>query len=657
FNSAPIDFFSQYFVSKKMIEEAFFLFVGKNLSLKDDDIIFQNDTEVNIDCLENGIYRPYFELPKHPIQISSTLENIIKSIRLSDNPLTNFESVQQVLTDLFYTFLGYEYVLIFPSFLNSGDRPKLSLYVIFCFGENSALFTNVQKDDNLCLPQEYSDLILNITSYYFQYTSTALEREYRKISLSSALVGIMSRNASHNIGSHVLSRIATKGIDGWTEGVSIDEILQTYFDVSKRFQLGIHSKIAKDWFEEEGDKFENVTDVIRNKFERRLEAPFRWSKDVQFLSRYIQQRMDFIAQISTEWPDWSEPAYLLKDLLRWFLHQKHLLNYIAASENLGAALFDEQTGKPKPISDEVEGDIRFHVCMVPPDEWQKPANRSDLTKAVEQRIIQIKNGCLHSTSQNQEESVKSDSSKCKKGKTENDDPCEDCHRILLEMPDGKPVQMNDERDVLLAIPGGLVGYHAFYVILENIIRNAAKHGFVRHNSDTKHLDIVIEILHDPDENIGVQIKQTTSEGKNPKRPACLFRIYDNVSLVKTEKNEGVELWGDQGMNTKLGTSIIDETGQLRKEDWGLAEMKIAAGYLQRREILHIGGEEEDIRGAKPNTLPNGKLDEFMKEQGELDTGARAIIRAVKSPIGTLGYEFFVPRPRMVGIVCENKNGK
>ena len=349
--------------------------------------------------------------------------------------------------------------------------------------------------------------------------------------------------------------------------------------------------------------------------------------------------------------------------MRWFLHQKHLLNYIAASENLGATLFDEKTGEPVDRSNdpEIEGDIRFHVFMVPSEEWIIPANVDRSANLTEDRKKQIVKRCLHQTQNvgdsDQNNRVVSDSLKCKEDKGQDQQPCEDCHRILLEMPDGKPAQMNDEHDVLLAIPGGLVGYHAFYVILENIIRNAAKHGYVRHKNEIHHLDIIIEILYDPEEKIRIQNGEKIL-------PAYLLRIYDNVSRVawseEMRKNgEGVKLWGKNSMNEKLATSIIDETGQLRKEDWGLAEMKIAAGYLQRREILHIGGEKDKIVGSQGDQKKENELDNQMLIQGSPEdpkSGAGAIIRAVESPIGTLGYELFIPKPRMIGIVCGRKEG-
>ncbi len=227
-----------------------------------------------------------------------------------------------------------------------------------------------------------------------------------------------------------------------------------------------------------------------------------------------------------------------------------------------------------------------------------------------------------------------------------------CRRILLFTPERGEAECQVDEDILLAIPGGLVGYHAFFVILENVIRNAAKHGYTKEKSD--HLDVVIEIYHDPEERIGIQ-----SQNKR-KVPAWLLRIYDNVSFVNEGENSraGVLLWGrnegEKGINEILGSSFITETGDLKKEDWGLAEIKIAAGYLQRRTISMMGRTGEAITGARPGKFSEDKLDDELWRLASADThqGSEAVIRAVKSPIGTLGYEFYIPRPRTVGILYE-----
>ena len=487
------------------------------------------------------------------------------------------------------------------SLLLEGHKNIAAIHIIPYFrtktiGSVSLVFNAEQIGLNDSLSKIFH-YMSNVKTYLGEILDQVWTEELIAESLRSGIAAIMSRNASHNIGSHVLARIATGNLD--------DLIV---------------------------DGKKNLLPV--------------WFKDVQILSRYIQQRMDFIAQISTEWPGYTEPAYLLKDLLRWFLHQKHLLNFIAASENLCALLFDQE-GNPLPKPDDMEGDIRLHVFMVPESLWRQPCVKSlsDFDECLQARRKEIADHCF------QEEGELD----CRRKSEEQETPCEDCHRILLEI-NSQGARCQDEQDILLAIPGGLVGYHAFYVILENVIRNAAKHGFARQEQETRQLDIVIEILYDPEEKIGIQ-------RDNKKLPAFLFRIYDNVSQVANpdKQQKGVHLWmhdpSNKGINNRLGTSIIDETGQLRKEDWGLAEMKIAAGYLQRRDVLHIGGEKEKIGGYPQEYSSIETLDETMEKNGTSNGGAEAIIRAVSSPIGTLGYEFFIPKPRMVGVVCSDKGNE
>lgn len=437
-----------------------------------------------------------------------------------------------------------------------------------------------------------------------------------KNALQSAIAAIMSRNASHNIGSHVLSRIATKGINGWTEGASLEQITHNYFDMGRWLQneINFNSRIAQDWFKQTYRNFDNL-----------LKEPFRWSKDVQFLARYIQQRMDFIAQISTDWPEWAESAFLLKDILRWFLSQKHLLNYIGASEGLKAHFYNNGS-----IDREQINDIRLHVFKITEMVW----SGNDKAASLEERIAQIKADC-------KEASNPIDPSVLGCKKLQRTQTCDDCHRILLYSSDDGVAQVNLKEDIQFAIPGGIVGYHAFYTIIENVIRNAAKHSYTE---DKKHLDIMIEILHDPNDLIGITFER---EGGNfTGIPAWLIRIYDNVSQTsENQSNEKIPLWSDDefGINDRLGKPLIDETGKLRKADWGLAEMKISTGFLQRRNILHIGGEKEKIIGKRTENFLN---------LGKTITGSQAIIRAVVSPLGTLGYEFYVPKPREIGIFCK-----
>ncbi|MBK6771204.1 MAG: hypothetical protein IPG78_03475 [Ignavibacteria bacterium] len=93
---------------------------------------------------------------------------------------------------------------------------------------------------------------------------------------------------------------------------------------------------------------------------------------------------------------------------------------------------------------------------------------------------------------------------------------------------------------------------AFYSILENVIRNSAKHN--KDECAKKGLTIFIDIRE--------------SEDKNNYE----LTIYDNVSELK-----GSLLFGDkknQGIYQRLNESLLDESGGVRRENWGFADIRI-----------------------------------------------------------------------------------
>ncbi len=398
----------------------------------------------------------------------------------------------------------------------------------------------------------------------------------RREATKSAVAAIMSRNMSHNLGSHVLSRLGRlKDGGGW------------------------------------------------------------------YTQKYLQQRMDFLAQVSTERPSWEEPAWLLQDLARWFLHQKDMLEYIAASEGLRAHRFmqgEESAGKVKEGRTE-RGDIRLHVLLVPEAQWLErcPSGEgaTDGDGKVAARIKALRDSCGDSgAGLSPDEHLP-----CTHGPARPADG-PDCRRVLLSTAanesDGGAVRTDE--DQLVAIPGGLVGWQGFYIVLENVLRNAAKHGKRKRG---KALHVVVEILYDPDCTLSIRDDQGE---KARVAPCALLRVYDSASPVG---DGGVALWGEKGINHRLQQNLIDEKGKLRQGNWGLSEMRIAAAYLQRRTIDHVGGGGEMVTGRPPRSGGDGMDDTMLK--AARNGGSPHILRAVPSPIGTLAYEFYLLRPLSLGI--------
>ncbi len=101
-------------------------------------------------------------------------------------------------------------------------------------------------------------------------------------------------------------------------------------------------------------------------------------------------------------------------------------------------------------------------------------------------------------------------------------------------------------------PNDILGVQAFYVIIENIIRNAAKHS------------------QPPKDRLKIKLK---FEHKYPDLLSVI--IYDNCNACSKQKNIVAE------QNKRINKSLLNKENELRQGSWGTLEMKIAAAYLRK----------------------------------------------------------------------------
>ena len=263
----------------------------------------------------------------------------------------------------------------------------------------------------------------------------------------SAIGSIMSRNGSHNIGSHVLSALS-----------------------------------------------HNVGTM----------------PDDRVLYQYIQHRMDYIATATTEFPHWTTPTMFVAGLMKNFYSQKHLLDYISRSEGLRAYKFQERNLDDAARMNQ-HGTIRIFLrrffdltrletgAIALPDHRQlvydfKTEEPWSIYHFFGERAKMFRR--VFSTDKHNQYEVSEAGGTAK----------------FLEYderftPDWK-------QDVRVAIPGGIVGQHAFYTIIENVIRNAAKHGWAaEQNRKEKDLEINVDFCEDQ------------------RRERVVFVVGDNVSDV------------------------------------------------------------------------------------------------------------------------------
>ena len=480
-----------------------------------------------------------------------------------------------------------EFISFIPMVFKYNSFVSILYYIVAC-GKSYA-YNKVLVMSNEILQKCY----VASSSLLERRIKTLIGRFYSK-SVRSAIGSIMSRNGSHNIGSHVLAALS-----------------------------------------------HNVGTM----------------PDDRLLYQYIQHRMDYIATATTDFPTWSGETKLVNGLIRRFLSQRHLLDHIAGSEGLHSFKFQDPNVSGRARREQTDT-IKLHI------------RRKDAKGTIISDFI-----------------------------TEDNET------------NGGSVVDKLKNDISVAMPGGVIGAHAFFTILENVIRNAAKHGWARQKDDkqnqgakAENLDIYVDFILDADgKNITVTIfdnisdvfsvfddsKMTANEkvwlnkyrdnlkddkegdGTKNKRAAVvdflagkgnveslpvaykeqhkilsartpeeLKDIADRLmGEVPSDGSIGNRLWLPlhHSQDIKLRQSFIDDAGTLRRENWGLAEMKISAGYLNKRSISDIGGITEGLPIVTPVCV----------EQQETVRG-----KDDQVPKRHLGYQFKIPRPREIAFVCD-----
>ncbi|WKZ15482.1 MAG: hypothetical protein QY317_16430 [Candidatus Jettenia caeni] len=293
-------------------------------------------------------------------------------------------------------------------------------------------------------------------------------KETIKHGTRTAIAAIMSREDSHNIGSHVLA------------GLNQNE--------------------------------------IRNR-----------SRDVEKLMNYIQQRWDFIAGIIPGYPDWSEPLFFFSDILNSFFEQGLLLDYLIKDDGVGGNI------------------IRFHIKY----------NTSSIT-FVKKLFIRIEKN-------NQQEEVELNVEDIKDLRSYDETAIENI--IEKKGRKGKikeievkfaPELPDEIEDLLIDVPGGVVGCHAFYCILENIMRNAAKYSYKEETG--KLFELFIDIK---------------NEDENNSKDSNLFSI--NISDNCSKENEHFKI---ADIQEKLKEDLVDCKGEIVSKDWGIQVIKLGTKYLR-----------------------------------------------------------------------------
>lgn len=291
------------------------------------------------------------------------------------------------------------------------------------------------------------------------------------------------------------------------------------------------------------------------------------------LDGYVQKKADFVAEIATEPLTTTKDVKLFDEVILGFI------NNVLLMDNLGAN----------------EG-VRYKNCC---------NNRLKLYFKVNSMDLSAKykaTGCTKNEYSDQQYPYATN--------------CQCCCNKELQRDSIAPAG----KDVNIAVPGSL-GEFAFFAFLENFIRNGIKH-------NKKDLD------EKPNEDFKVHIELTELD-TDDRNEFYKVEVYDNFS--DPEKEISVEDIDGNGVKTEnkiklpeylqscIQKPIVNDDGSLRKEAWGIAEMKIMATLL---------------RGSSDFS----EMAENLKVKSSEKDGNKRLV-----------YEFYVMKPKNVAIIGTKSN--
>lgn len=478
---------------------------------------------------------------------------------------------------------------------NGKYNPLQGIGACFMYFEPNEQIYTLKEYDGLVdqIVYKISKVVRFISANYMFNLGLQLQENARKEALKSAKVAIMSRNMSHNLGSHVMSYL--KQHLGSVKDMVNDRILANLIVGEKTL----------------AEKFSLTSDKV--------ELPFLVGMG-HFVS-YLQERQDFIATIATDFvPYYSTVNF--KDGIYDTLnpdkkYERHanmetvlqadniLLGNIARSEGLGRAT--------------------------------SPTKDNDSDSELHDIVIKFKN--FNGNALSGEFLRKADEAN------------------LKDMGDS----LDEMRKCNVSLPGGIVGRQAIFSIVENVIRNAAKHGnwrkeksleltFNIYDSDTINEAPDDDNYVSSDENIQHRTLRNVLETfyKNAKDGDDLYYVTltDNLStnidsLVKLRK--------------AISESYVDEKGGLKNSNKGIKEMRISASWLRslsdeelQKPMDFDGNESDDSKWSlKTWRIPD-------KNSVAPSLYVRISAKKDSDPKNNLQYIFCLAKPKKVAIITTNR---
>ena len=475
--------------------------------------------------------------------------------------IMDFRHLQGTLADGIFKETPIKQILVFPNIAQAG------------FGSNSiiALF-------EIIATEEIYKLLVECVRFSYKESLSEYSSLLRKESDKSAKAAIMSRNMSHNLGSHVMAYLKQ-------QMGSVTSIMKE----ENKVLANLIPDAVKEW---DDKKAENV------------ELPFLVGLG-RFIG-YLQERQDYIATISTDYIPYGAPVNLkdaiydeLNPDLRYLRHKNEssndtrnkpaniLLNYIAKSEGLSRENMKDDFQSEK--------DIRFGYVA-----YTKDGEKLFGLNAAADK---------------------------------NTDSFASSNEALTLM-----------RKINFCLPGGLVGRQAIFSIIENLIRNAAKHG---DTSSVNNLDFTLDVID------GSEIKKGCVYGwekrVSDKKWRKLYEEADDIDdLYLLTITDNLSCKDETVTNLKKGLyeDFVDvTTGQMTTANKGIKEIRISAAWIRsdtnEDSYLKYDDSSDNAAGKKAPLVAVEKSDEKHLRYiiGIRKNKIVAIVSEVKDVNGTVIASF------------------
>jgi len=493
-------------------------------------------------------------------------------------------------------------------------EPNLDGYKHFSDKYDELVLETINK-----LSYEIGKFVRLISSNYLFNLGLNLQENARKEAVRSTKAAIMSRNMSHNLGSHVMAYL--KHHLSSVRDMLNDKILSQIFENEQELtDLVTNPSVweKRGFFNSINQNEDGKVTIDANQ----IALPFLVGVG-QFIS-YLQERQDFIATIATDYVPYFSSVnfkdFVYDELNNDKRYQRHpdrknlkpdniLLGNIARSEGLGRVTSPTNNGDNKTLCDIV---LKFRNYFT-----------GDPVEVIESAGVYPKDYYDESIIEKARE------------------------------------DLNIMRDFDVSLPGGVVGRQAIFSIIENVIRNAAKHGNWREKGK---LELTIDVFTKEDllshsKELAERLRNDDNVEGELSLKEVLEKFYKNAAnsddlfFITLTDNLIFSKESLCSLRKAIIEHYIDDFGRMINANKGIKEMRISAAWLRSIE------DNLSLSVMTPDNCCEG--DKKWLKRGERWTGMAPILYAriskdrKRDKKGHLQYIFCLNRPQKVALISRD----